>query len=237
MINKEKFIKYLNEKEINLKQSQINQFEQFKDLLIEWNEKINLTTIIEEDEILIKHFIDSLIPLKYIDNNSKVLDMGTGAGFPGIPTKIAKPDIKITLVDSVNKKITYLKDIVNKLELKNVELIHSRAENLAKDKKYRENYDIVISRALANMSTLSEYLIPFLKIGGKAIYIKGPNIEKELEESKKCIELMGGRIIKIEKYTLPTIDLDYNLVLIEKIKNTPKEYPRKEGIPSSKPIK
>lgn len=237
MINKELFIKYLNEKEIVLDDEQINKFEQFKDLLIEWNKKINLTTITDENEILIKHFIDSLIPLKYIDNQAKVLDMGTGAGFPGIPTKIAKPDINITLVDAVNKKITYLNDVKEKLELKNIELIHSRAEALARDKKYRESFDIVISRALANMSTLSEYLLPFLKVGGKAIYIKGPNIEQELEESKKCIDLMGGKIIKIEKYTLPTIDLEYNLVIIEKIKNTPKEYPRKEGTPSSKPIK
>ena len=237
MINKELFIKYLNEKEIVLDDEQINKFEKFKDLLIEWNEKINLTTITDENEILIKHFIDSLIPLKYIEDGAKVLDMGTGAGFPGIPTKIAKPDIDITLVDAVNKKITYLNDVKEKLELKNIELIHSRAEALARDKKYRESFDIVISRALANMSTLSEYLLPFLKLSGKAIYIKGPNIEQELEESKKCIELMGGKIIKIEKYTLPTIDLEYNLVIIEKIKNTPKEYPRKEGTPSSKPIK
>lgn len=237
MINKELFIKYLNEKEIVLNDEQINKFEQFKDLLIEWNEKINLTTITDENEILIKHFIDSLIPLKYIENEAKVLDMGTGAGFPGIPIKIVKPDINITLVDAVNKKITYLNDVKENLKLKNIELIHSRAEALARDKKYRESFDIIISRALANMSTLSEYLIPFLRVGGRAIYIKGPNIEQELEESKKCIDLMGGKIIKIEKYTLPTIDLEYNLVIIEKIKSTPKEYPRKSGTPSSKPIK
>ncbi len=237
MINKELFIKYLNEKEINLNDNQIDKFNKFKDLLLEWNEKINLTTITDEQEIIIKHFIDSLIPLKYIEDNKKVLDMGTGAGFPGIPLKIAKENIDITLVDAVNKKITYLNDVVNKLNLKNVELIHSRAESLAKNKKYRESYDIVVSRALANMSTLSEYLIPFLKIGGRAIYIKGPNIENELNESKKCIELMGGKIINVEEYSLPTIDIKYNLVIIEKIKNTPKEYPRKEGTPSSKPIK
>ena len=209
-------------------------FETYKDLLIEWNKKINLTAITDEDEIRLKHFADSLTVANLIDNNSSIIDVGTGAGFPGIPLKIYNNTLKITLADSLNKRINFLNEVINQLELKDINAVHGRAEDLGQDKKYREKYDIAISRAVANMSTLSEYLLPFVKIGGKAICMKGPNIEEELNNAKTAIKKLGGEIEKVESFKLK--DMDRNIIVIKKVKETPINYPRKAGIPSKNPI-
>lgn len=222
--------------EIDLHEIQKEQFYEYMNLLIEWNEKINLTAIIEPNEIILKHFIDSITISKYIEENSYVLDMGTGAGFPGIPLKIVRPDIKIVLADSLNKRINFLNEVIGKLELNNVETIHSRAEELGKDKKYRERFDVVTSRAVANLSTLSEYLLPFVKISGKCLSMKGPKPEEEIKESKNAIKILGGTIEKIDEFKLPNSDIDRTIIEIKKIKETPAKYPRKAGLPSKEPI-
>ncbi|MBE5822074.1 MAG: 16S rRNA (guanine(527)-N(7))-methyltransferase RsmG [Clostridiales bacterium] len=234
-MNKEYLKELLNQVNVELSDEKINKFISFKDILLEWSEKINLTTITEEKEIYKKHFVDSIIPSKYIKENSKVLDVGTGAGFPGIPLKITREDIDITLLDAVNKKINYLNDVIKRLNLDKIQTVHSRAEDFAKEN--REKFDVVISRAVANMSTLSEYLLPFVKIGGTAICMKGPNIDEELNQAKKAINILGGKVQEVIEYTIPDTDLKYNLVIIKKERNTPKQYPRKAGKPSSEPIK
>ena len=215
-----------------LLEEQIQKFYEYMKLLIEWNMKINLTAITEPKDIIEKHFIDSLTILPYIEDKQKIIDVGTGAGFPGIPINIVESNIKITLVDSLNKRINFLNEVINKLNLENIEAIHSRAEDYAL--KHREQYDVAVSRAVANMSTLVEYLIPYIKIGGLAICMKGPNINEELEKSKKAIDVLGGKIEKIENFMLG--DNERNIVIIRKIKNTPKEYPRKAGKASKEPI-
>ena len=211
------------------------QFYTYMNLLIEWNKKINLTAIVEEKDIIIKHFLDSLTISKYINSNQKIMDIGTGAGFPGIPLKIFQENINMNLVDSLNKRITFLNEVVNKIELKNIVAIHSRAEDLAKIEEHREKYDIVVSRAVAKLNTLLEYMMPFIKVGGTCICMKGSNIE-ELEESKKAIEILGGKLEKVDEIVLPNTDIKRNNIIIKKIKNTPKEYPRKAGIPTKNPI-
>ena len=225
----------LNYLSINLSDIKLEQFYTYMNLLIEWNKKINLTAIVEEKDIIIKHFLDSLTISKYINSNQKVMDIGTGAGFPGIPLKIVHENININLVDSLNKRITFLNEVVNKIELKNIVAIHSRAEDLAKIEEYREKYDIVVSRAVAKLSTLLEYMMPFIKVGGTCICMKGSNI-KELEESKKAIEILGGKLEKVDEIVLPNTDIKRNNIIIKKINNTPKEYPRKAGIPTKNPI-
>lgn len=214
----------------------MERFYKYMNLLLEWNEKINLTAITDEREIIVKHFLDSLTIEKYLDNIKNLADIGTGAGFPGIPIKIFNPNIKITLVDSLNKRVNFLNDIVKELKLENVEVIHSRAEDLGKDKNYREKFDVVTSRAVANMSILSEYLLPLVKIDGKCICMKGAEIEEELESAKYAIKLLGGRIEKVDNFELSDEHLKRNIVVIKKIDKSPSNYPRKAGIPAKKPI-
>lgn len=213
---------------IELTDEQINKFEKYQDLLLEWNEKINLTAITEEDDIIIKHFVDSLTISKYFNDNDKIIDVGTGAGFPGIPLKIIKENMKVTLLDSLNKRIIYLNDVVEKLELTNVETIHGRAEELSRKKEYREQYDVVTARAVANLKILSEYCIPFIKVGGMFVCMKGSNIDEELNLAKDHIKELGCEIEKIEEITLPNTDMKRNIIIIKKIKNTDKKYPRKK---------
>ncbi len=222
---------------INLSEKNIDKFSRFKELLVEWNKKMNLTAITEENEIVLKHFIDSLTSLKYIDDNGKIIDVGTGAGFPGIPIAIMKENAEITLLDSLNKRLNFLNEVKNNTNLNNVKLVHGRAEDFGQDINFREKYDISISRAVANLSTLSEYLLPFVKVGGKCICMKGPDSDKEIEEAKNAIIRLGGKIVKIEKFNLPDSDIGRTIIVIEKIKNTPKEFPRKAGTPSREPIK
>lgn len=212
------------------------QFEDYMKLLLEWNEKINLTAITNEDEIILKHFVDSLTISKYIKEGETIVDVGTGAGFPGIPIKISRSDIDVTLVDSLNKRILFLQDIIEKLELKKVSTLHYRAEEFGQNKKYRESFDVATSRAVANLSTLVEYLLPLVKVGGICICMKGSEIKEELENSKKAIKILGGEIEKIEEFTLPDSDIKRNIVVIKKINSTPNKYPRKSGTPSKDPL-
>lgn len=229
-------LKELSEKiNINLTEEQLTKFLVYKEELKEWNEKINLTAIKDDKEIIIKHFIDSLTIVKYINNNDKIIDVGTGAGFPGIPIKIVKQNTNVTLLDSLNKRILFLKDIIEKTELNNINCIHGRAEDVSCETSHRENYDVVTARAVANLSTLSELCIPFLKIGGSFVCMKGNNIE-EIEDAKKAINILGGEIESIEKIILPETDIERNIIIIRKIKSTPNEYPRKAGMPAKSPI-
>ena len=240
-MKKEEFFCKLKEKcekiNINLSVEQLDKFYSYMNLLIEWNEKINLTAIIEPDEIILKHFIDSLTILDKIENESKVVDVGTGAGFPGIPLIIANDTIKLTLVDSLNKRLIFLQDVIDKLQLKNVELVHARAEEFGQNKKYREQFDIATSRAVANLSTLSEYLIPLVKVNGKCICMKASEADAEIEEAKNAIKVLCGAIEKIDKFNLPESDIGRTIITIKKEKNTPNKYPRKPGMPSKEPIK
>ena len=222
---------------IQISDKQIDEFFKYMNLLIEWNEKINLTSIIEPDEIIIKHFVDCGTILKYLNNNENVIDIGTGAGFPGIPIKILNESLNITLIDSLNKRINFLKEVSNLLKLENIKIIHGRAEDLAQQVEFRQKYDKSVSRAVANLSTLSEYDLPFVKIGGKMIAMKGLEIDEELENAKKAINVLGKKIEKVEKFNLIDTDNKRSIIIINKVKPTPKQFPRKAGKPSKEPIK
>ena len=240
-MKKEEFKKVLYEKTkqigIELTEEQLEKFYLYMNILLEWNEKINLTAITNEEEIILKHFVDSLTINKYIEDSKSLIDVGTGAGFPGIPIKILRQDLKIILLDSLNKRINFLNEVIEKLELKNIECIHGRAEEFGKNKNYREKYDISTSRAVANMSTLSEYLIPFVKIGGKVLAMKGDKAEEELEEAKKAIKLLGGKVENIDNFYLPNSDIKRSIIIIKKIEKTESKFPRKPGMPAKEPIK
>ena len=233
---KEKMIINVDKLGITLSEIQLKQFYNYMNLLIEWNKKINLTAITEPNEIILKHFVDSLTISKYISDETRVVDVGTGAGFPGIPLKIYRQDIEITLLDSLQKRINFLDEVIRELNLEKIETIHSRVEDFGKDKKYREKFDIATSRAVANLATLSEYLLPLVKVGGKVISMKGSLIEEELENSKNAIKILGGKIERVDEFDLPNSDISRNIVLIDKIKETPNKYPRKAGEPSKKPL-
>ena len=203
--------------------------------LIEWNEKINLTAITEPKDIILKHFVDSLTIYKYLEKDKKIIDVGTGAGFPGIPLSIIDDDNKYVLLDSLNKRINFLNEVIDKLNLNNVDTIHSRVEDFGRNKSYRESFDIAVSRAVAPLNILLEYLLPLVKVNGFCMCMKGPN-EAEIDEAKKAIEVLGGKIENIEKLLLPDSDMVRNLIIIYKVKNCPKAYPRKPGTPSKKPL-
>ncbi len=222
---------------MNISEEKANLFNEYKEILLDWNEKINLTAITNEKEIILKHFIDSCTILKYIQGKEKVIDIGSGAGFPGIPIKIMNQELNITLVDSLNKRVNFLNEVINKLKLTNIEAIHARAEELGRIDKYREKYDIATSRAVANLSTLLEYLMPFVKVGGKCICMKGPNIEEELKSAEKAIKELGGELEKVDNFYLPNSDIERNLIIIKKVKEINFKYPRKAGMPAKVPIK
>lgn len=221
--------------EIELTKEQIEKYYNYMDLLLEWNGKINLTAIIDPKEIILKHFVDSLTIAKYIKDDEKLIDVGTGAGFPGIPLSIVKENTDIVLLDSLNKRINFLEEVKENLKLENITTIHGRAEEFGKNKKERETYDIATSRAVAPLNILLEYLLPLVKVGGRAICMKGSNIE-EVENAKNALEILGGKIEKIEEITLPNSDIKRNIIIVEKVKNTPLKYPRKPGTPSKEPI-
>lgn len=233
-----KLIIYDLAKEIDiiLSDDQIDKLYSYMNLLIEWNKKINLTAIIEPKDIIMKHFIDSFTISKHIKKNVRLVDVGTGAGFPGIPLKIIREDIEVVLLDSINKRINFLKEVIDIVKLNKIEAIHSRVEEFGQNKIYRESFDIATSRAVANLATLSEYMIPLVKIGGSSICMKANNISDEIENSKSAIEVLGGSIKKIEEFMLPNTDIKRSVVIIKKIKNTSKIYPRKPGTPSKEPI-
>jgi 16S rRNA (guanine527-N7)-methyltransferase len=234
------FQKDLEEFEIYLNEEQARQFLNYYDLLKEWNSFMNLTAITEFHEVLKKHFVDSLSLIKAIpdlaEKSYSVIDVGTGAGFPGIPLKIAFPNLKITLLDSLNKRIKFLNETVSELKLEDVVLIHGRAEDFSKPEKKRESFDLCVSRAVANLSTLSEYCIPFVKKGGYFISYKSERLSEEFDSAKKAIQVLGGKYERQVEFNLPDSDIYRNLVVIKKEKSTPLKYPRKAGLPSKEPI-
>lgn len=215
---------------------QMDKFYKYMNLLIEWNEKINLTAIVEPRDVILKHFVDSLTICKELQKNKTLADIGTGAGFPGIPVKILRPDLDITLIDSLNKRVNFLTMVIEALKLEKIIALHGRIEDFGKNKKYREKFDYVTSRAVANLSTLSEYMIPLVKIGGKCICMKGSNIDEELKNAEKAIKTLGGKIEKVDTFLLPDTDMGRNIILIKKEKATPNKYPRKAGTPAKEPI-
>jgi 16S rRNA (guanine527-N7)-methyltransferase len=233
--------KELNLLSIELKENQINQFYDYFQLLVEWNKFMNLTTITEMDEVITKHFVDSLSLIKAVEEigakDYRIIDVGTGAGFPGIPLKIAFPELRITLMDSLNKRINFLNEVISRLGLDKIEAIHGRAEDLGRDPLHREQYDLCVSRAVANLSTLSEYCMPFAKVGGYFIPYKSGKIEEELGAAKHAIFLLGGSVKEVKTFLLPGTDAERSLVKIAKNNGTSKKYPRKAGLPSKEPLK
>lgn len=227
-----------NELNLSITEKQIEDFFIYKNLLLEWNEKINLTTITEDKEIILKHFIDCLTIAKFRNFNEKsVIDVGTGAGFPGLPIKIFFENSNVTLLDSLNKRINFLKDVSNNIGLKNINFIHSRAEDGGQNKLLRENFDFCVSRAVANLSVLAEYDLPFVKVGGEFIALKGPAVDEEISGAKNAIKILGGEITDIKNINLPFSNINHKLVFIQKLRQTPNQYPRKAGKISKNPIK
>lgn len=234
-----KFKSMVDKLNIDLSDSQYDQFIKYYEMLIKWNEVMNLTAITEFDEVIVKHFVDSISLIKAIDVNKKIniIDIGTGAGFPGIPLKIAYPNLKITLLDSLNKRVGFLNEVINELDLKDIEALHGRAEDYAKAGQLREKYDLCVSRAVANLATLSEYCLPYVKVGGKFISYKSEKLAEELASAGKAISILGGKINDPIEFMLPDTEVFRAFMIIDKIKETPKKYPRKAGTPSKDPLK
>ncbi len=217
---------------------QVSQFFKYMELLISWNEKFNLTAITEPNEILLKHFADSLSLIPFIDiENKNIIDVGTGAGFPGIPIKIAVPSVKITLLDSLNKRINFLQNVVSEISLENVSCIHLRAEDGGKNPDFREKFDICVSRAVADLAVLSEYSLPFVKVGGVFVSLKGPDSDAEIDRALTAIHTLGGKVDSVKKIEIPFTDIVHTLIMIKKVRQTPVIYPRKSGKISKNPIK
>ena len=224
---------------IVLNDKQIQQFEQYYNILVEWNKVMNLTAITKYEEVIEKHFLDSLTIVDAI-NMEKIetlTDVGTGAGFPGIPLKIAFPHLKVTLLDSLNKRIKFLNEVIDLLDLDDIKAIHGRAEDYAKQAEYREQYDICVSRAVANLATLSEYCLPYVKVDGLFVPYKSGEIDEELKSSEKAVSILGGKVEEVVKFQLPGTDIGRSFVKIHKIKETKKKYPRKAGMPTKEPLK
>ena len=224
---------------VNFDSEKYDKFIEYMNMIKLWNERVNLTAITEDDVIIKKHFIDCIKIFKYESLRSKcsIIDVGTGAGFPGIPMNIINNGNKIVLLDSLNKRVNFLNEVINKLNLKNITAVHGRAEDFGQDVNYRERFDFSISRAVANLTSLSEYCLPFLKLNGKFIAMKGPAVTDEINDSRNAIAVLGSSLEKIIEINIEDSDLKHNLVIIEKIKHTPKQYPRKAGMATKKPIK
>lgn len=224
---------------LQLSKGQYEKFIDYMKLLQEWNEKINLTAIIDDEEIIKKHFIDSIKAFKRDEFKiaSSLIDVGTGAGFPGLPIAIMRADLNVTLLDSLNKRVSFLNTVINRIGASNVTTIHSRAEDGAKDIKLRENFDIATSRAVANMSVLSELCLPYVKVGGSFIALKGPSVDQEIIESTNAIKILGGKILEVCEINIEDTELKHNLVVVKKIDRSPKGYPRRAGLISKNPIK
>lgn len=223
---------------LNLTEDQISAFNKYYELLYEWNKKINLTAITEPKDVAIKHMVDSLSCFKadLFKENTSLIDVGTGAGFPGLPLKIFCPSLKLTLLDSLNKRVKFLQLVVDELELKDVEVIHARSEEAARNKKYREKFDLATARAVARLPIICEYCLPFVKEGGTFIALKGRQYEEEATQAQKAIKVLGGEISDIMPVKLPEIDDKRAVIYIKKVKSTPKTYPRKAGTPERNPI-
>lgn len=224
--------------QIETNENMLEQFDLFYHLLVEWNKVMNLTGITEYEEVVEKHFADSLSLARFLDLNKihTVIDVGTGAGFPGIPLKIAFPHLKVVLLDSLNKRINFLNEVIAKLDLKEIHTIHGRAEEYARKPEYREQFDLCVSRAVANLSVLSEYCIPYIRVGGIFVSYKSGEIDEEVAASRKAVDILGGQIDHVEKFQLPDTDIHRSFVFINKIKNTQKKYPRKAGTPAKEPL-
>ena len=245
--NLQHFHRDLQEFHITLSDSQVEQFLTYYEMLVEKNKVVNLTAITDFDEVLKKHFVDSLSLVKICDSNPEffsnfagqeisLIDIGTGAGFPGIPLKIAFPDMRVTLMDSLNKRVDFLNEVIGTLKLDGIDAIHGRAEDYAKPDQLREKYDLCVSRAVANLSTLSEYCLPYVKVGGKFISYKSEKVAEELKEAENAISILGGKVEDQIAFTLPDSDIYRNLVVIDKISETPQKFPRKAGTASKKPL-
>ncbi len=231
---KEKLIQIFEKYGFKISDSQANQFVTYYYFLVQENQKFNLTAITEEYDVIFKHFLDSILASNYIKNNSTVVDVGSGAGFPGIPLKILRPDLKITLLDSLQKRVNFLNDTLKLLGLTNITAVHARVEDFAKEN--REKFDYTTSRAVAQVNTLSEYLLPLVKIGGQAIMFKSQRVQEELEQGQKAITTLGGKLGNVQEITISEIDANRTLVFIDKIKSTPKQYPRGKNLPKTKPL-
>lgn len=236
--NTEQFEKDCKALGVTLSDEQIRQFLKYFEMLVEWNEVMNLTAITEYDEVMKKHFVDSISLCKAYDvtQNKTVIDVGTGAGFPGLALKIAFPNLQVTLLDSLNKRINFLNEVISALGLTGVETIHGRAEDYAKPGKCREKYDLCVSRAVANLSTLSEYCLPFVKVDGKFISYKSEKITEEMNAAQHAVKILGGKMDGQVEFTLPDSDIYRNMFIITKQKFTPAKYPRKAGLPSKEPL-
>lgn len=251
-MNRDTFSQIIEKINVSLSEEQLNQLDQYYHILVEWNEFMNLTGITEYDQVLVKHFADSLAVKKAIDdlagkdskikksldlNSSiRIMDVGTGAGFPGLPLKIAYPKTQVVLLDSLNKRIKFLNEVITQLGLNSIEAIHGRAEEYARNVDYREQSDLVVSRAVANLATLVEYCLPYTKVGGYFISYKSGDIEEEAIKAEKAVRLLGGEIAHIYKFQLPESDIDRSFVIIRKITKTAKKFPRKAGLPGKEPI-
>lgn len=223
---------------VSLSEGQLEQFMTYLSLLLEWNEKMNLTAITEERDVVLKHFADclSLVPLLEWKADMQVIDVGTGAGFPGIPVKIACPAVKMTLLDSLQKRIGFLQEVASQLHLDGVTYVHSRAEDGGQNPAYREQFDLCVSRAVANLAVLAEYCLPFLKVGGRLAALKGPDAAAEVEQAAGALKKLGGRLVEIKDVEIPHTDLSHKLVFIEKVSPTPKKYPRNAGKIKKEPL-
>lgn len=251
-MEREKFENILNKININLDTDQLDMFDKYYELLVKWNEFMNLTAITDYDEVMLKHFADSLAVSAAVHELSKsdkdirekldfnsgisVADIGTGAGFPGLPIKIAFPQSNVLLLDSLNKRIKFLDEVIGQLNLKNIETVHARAEDGARNVLYREKYTLGVSRAVAKLSTLSEYVLPYVSVGGYFAAYKSGDIEEEVESSKKAVEMLGGEIRHIYKFNLPETDYKRSLIFIKKKSPVSKRFPRKSGLPSKEPL-
>lgn len=228
----------LSELGISLDETQIDQFVQYYEILIEWNSFMNLTAIVDWKDVCIKHFIDSLSLCRALDCTGQlsVIDIGTGAGFPGIPLKIAFPQLKITLLDSLGKRIKFLHEVIERLGLETIEAVHGRAEDFAKPGMLREQFDLCVSRAVAHLSTLSEYCLPYVRVDGFFVSYKSEKVSDEMQEAQRAIAMLGGTIYAQKELILPNSDIYRNLFMIKKNCSTPKKYPRKAGLPSKEPL-
>lgn len=232
------FVKDLEKLNVHLSEKQIEQFLTYYEMLVERNQFVNLTAITEYEDVMKKHFVDSISLIKAYDvkKQTTVIDVGTGAGFPGLALKIAYPELKMTLLDSLNKRIQFLDDVIKELKLTDIKTIHGRAEDFARPDKLREKFDLCVSRAVANLSTLSEYCLPFVKENGCFISYKSEKVTEEIEAAGKAITLLGGKVEKQIEFILPDSDIYRNLLVIRKVASTPAKYPRKAGLPSKEPL-
>lgn len=221
---------------INLDETQLGRFITYMDMLVETNKSLNLTAITQPEEIITKHFLDSLTACEFIPAGASVIDVGCGAGFPGLPVKFAREDISLTLLDSLNKRLAFIESVIKETDTADAKCVHARAEDGARDKAHREKYDIALSRAVANMAVLCEYCLPYVKVGGLFLALKGPAAPEELKTAQKAIKALGGEVVEIREVSVPHTDLLHKIVIVKKVRPCPREYPRKAGTPSKKPI-